>query len=91
MVEYDLLFEEDEPVKCDSCRQVAPLAEFDDFHFCELCSSSLVSKTKRYPRQFPEALALQTVAAVGNLVILRLEARLDRLERLLQERRELDA
>lgn len=89
-VDYELLYEEEEPVECDSCQQGVPLAEFDGLHLCKLCASTLAGNSKRYPKQYPEALVLQTVAAVGNLVLLRLEARLDRLERLLQGREESD-
>ena len=89
MIEYQLLYCEEEPVECDSCQQIVPLAKFDGFHFCELCASSLAGNSRCHPKQYKEAFVLQTVAAVGNLVLLRLEARLDRLERLLQGREEL--
>lgn len=37
--------------------------------FCEICVNTVVNNTYTYPRQYPEAKILQTIAAVGNIIL----------------------
>lgn len=78
-----------EPICCEACQQQVPVARFrrgvpSDGHkyLCELCASTMVGGTIEYRSGVDDKLVMQTVAAVGNLVLQRLEARLAAVERL---------
>jgi hypothetical protein len=89
--------DDQEPLECDSCGQPVPVAAFwrgyggkrtDSKYLCELCASSLAGNTVDHPAQYPDAVVMQTVAAVGNLVLQRLEARFDQLQRAIEALKE---
>lgn len=70
--------EEGEQIGCESCGYLAPLGEFKDMtglehrkthYFCEICSSTHISKTVVYPKQFVDVKLAQSLGWIANRII----------------------